>query len=194
MIKLDVPYFSQIDNDTNYFGSGHRQCNLSSNAMLAEYLLKKYNKVTLSQMADSLGLTEPESFYGMILKKHGDTTDNHAHTKALEELGIKTEFKTNLRLQNIIDELTNKLVPVVTGVYYKTSGHYIVITGYDKQYKSFIVHDPYGCRNQYLDDYISIGGVSGRNDVYYESTMKNCVGVDGGIYGRLTISVDGVKL
>ncbi len=36
MIKLNVPYFRQTDNDTDLFGPGWRQCNTTSNAMLVK--------------------------------------------------------------------------------------------------------------------------------------------------------------
>ena len=40
LIKLQVPYFQQNDNDASVFGAGWRQCNTTSTCMLADYLLQ----------------------------------------------------------------------------------------------------------------------------------------------------------
>jgi len=59
--KLDVPYFSQLDNDTNLFGAGSRQCNLTSCSMFLAAL-----KPQLREKAKTDGYKEFESFYGEV--------------------------------------------------------------------------------------------------------------------------------
>ena len=57
LIKLPVKYCSQLDNDQAIFGAGWRQCNTTSNTMLADYLLSG----ALTTMAKAQGFPEPES-------------------------------------------------------------------------------------------------------------------------------------
>ena len=71
--KLDIPYFSQLDNDTHYFGPGSRQCNLTSCAMFLAGL-----KPQLKQESKLANFKEFESYYGETLNKYGDTTDHDA--------------------------------------------------------------------------------------------------------------------
>ncbi len=71
--KLDIPYFSQLDNDTHYFGPGSRQCNLTSCAMFLAGL-----KPQLKEESKIKTFKEFESFYGETLAKYGDTTDHDA--------------------------------------------------------------------------------------------------------------------
>ena len=108
-IKLDVPYFNQLDNDSNYFGSGFRQCCLTSNAMAANFILQDRGLESLEQRAKRLGLFEAESAYGEVLKNYGDSTDHTANTEALREFGLDSYFSTSLSVENAIASLDKKL-------------------------------------------------------------------------------------
>lgn len=84
-IKLPVKYFNQVDNESQYHGSGSRQCNLTANAMAAEYLLttrgltnlteraKKYGSGTATAQTKSAGLLPgvPELLQQMAQKFNG---------------------------------------------------------------------------------------------------------------------------
>ena len=59
--KLDVPYFSQLNNETYLFGAGSRQCNLTSCSMFLAAL-----KPQLEEKAKTDGYKEFESFYGEV--------------------------------------------------------------------------------------------------------------------------------
>lgn len=92
VIKLPVKYCSQLDNDPSIFGPGWRQCNTTSNTMLADFLLKG----ELTRQAKAQGYPEPESVYMRLVQKYGDTTDHGAQTKALRDLGIESYFSYSL--------------------------------------------------------------------------------------------------
>lgn len=169
--KLPVPYFNQINNDTNYFGDGNRQCCLTSNAMAAEYLLQIYKMETLAQRAQRLGFKEPESAYGHILNKYGDSGDHEANTQALKDLGLKSYFSTSLSIKDVLNSLKKRL-PVPAGVHYKSYGHIICIVGANIDKEFFWVHDPYGIRGGISDYYETIGGQSGKYDKYSFKIMK----------------------
>ncbi len=189
-IKLDVPYFNQVDNDTNYFGNGSRQCCLTSNAMAANFILADRGLESLSDRAKRLGLNEPESAYGEILNKYGDSTDHGANTQALAELGLKSYFSTSLSIQNAIASLDKKL-PMPIGLHYKSSGHIVCLVGYDTDEKFLWVHDPYGVRAGRADYYEAIGGQSGRYDKYSFDIMEDLWTARSDGWGRVFTSVGG---
>lgn len=189
-MKLPVPYFSQIDNDSNLFGDGSRQCCMTSNAMAANFILADRGLESLSQRAKRLGLNEPESAYGQILNKYGDTTDHTANTQALTELGLQSYFSTSLSIENAIASLDNKL-PMPIGLHYKNSGHIVCLVGYDFDKQFFWVHDPYGIRAGRADYYEAIGGQSGKYDRYSFGIMKELWASQGDGWGRVFTSVGG---
>jgi Peptidase_C39 like family len=189
-IKLAVPYFNQANNDTAYFGTGNRQCNLTSNAMAANFILADRGLESLNQRAMRLGLNEPESAYGKILNKHGDTTDHEANTQALAELGVESYFSTSLSVENAIASLDKRL-PMPVGLYYKSSGHIVCLVGYDAKQQFFWVHDPYGIRAGIADYYEAIGGQSGKYDKYSFKIMEKLWASQGNGWGRVFTSVAG---
>ncbi len=185
-IQLPVKYFSQLDNDTRIFGPGWRQCNTTSNAMLADYLLKG----ELSRQARERGLSEPESVYMRIVAKYGDTTDHLAQTRALKELGIDSYFSYTLSANEVLESLRAG-IPVVVGFAYKSSGHICVIVGHDPVQRHWLVHDPYGTRHGASNNYDV--GVGGAFDPYTYDTMQQIFWDMGGSsgWGRVVTSVQG---
>ena len=188
MIKLNVPYFSQLNNEQTFFGPGLRQCNTTSNAMLADYLLKG----ELTQKAKHQGYSEPESVYMRLVDKYGDTTDHTAQTKALADLGIASYFSYTLSAKDVLMSLKAG-IPVVVGFAYKGSGHICVIVGHNPTQKVWLVHDPYGTRHGCSDAYDV--GVGGAYDTYTNETMQRIFwdqGSDAG-WGRVITSVKGTS-
>lgn len=187
LIKLPVTYRRQTDNEAySIFGSGSRQCNLTSNTMLADYLLKG----ELTRQAADKGLREPESVYMRILEKFGDTIDHGAQTRALQQLGIESYFSHSLSSQDLLLSLQSN-IPVVVGFAYKGSGHICLLVGHDPDKKSWLVHDPYGTRHGYSDSYDI--GVGGSFDSYSYGTMQQIfwdLGREAG-WGRIVTSVKG---
>ncbi len=176
VIKLPVPYRSQLDNDDSIFGPGWRQCNTTSNTMLADYLLNG----ELTQKAKEQGFPEPESVYMRVVAKYGDTTDHEAQTQALQELGIESYFSYTLSSKDVLASL-NVGIPVVVGFAYKGSGHICIIVGYDPAKQSWLVHDPYGTRHGASDSYDV--GVGGAYDVYSNTVMQQIFWDQGGEAG-----------
>jgi len=157
-VLLSVPYFSQLNNTTKYHGAGYRQCNLTVHAMAIDFLTKR----ALSKKAKELGFCEPESYYGKLLAKYGDTIYHPSHTECIaEEFGIESEWRYNLRKSDLITQL-DKQIPVPMGVAYKEAGHIILAVGYDDT--GLLVHDPYGVRHGASNRYDV--GVEGANDRY----------------------------
>jgi hypothetical protein len=150
LIKLNVPYYQQMNNDASVsnIGAGWRQCNTTSNCMLADYLLQG----KLTQAAKQKGYPEPESVYMRIVSKYGDTTDHNAQTKALREIGINSYFSYTISSKDVMLSLSYG-IPVVAGFAYKSSGHICVIVGHDPVKRVFLVHDPYGIRYGTSDSY-----------------------------------------
>ena len=186
VIKLPVPYRRQTDNDTDLFGPGWRQCNLTSNTMLADYLLEG----ELTRKAKEKGLREPESLYAKALRKYGDTIDHNAQTSALKEFGIESYYSRNLTAEEILLSLRNN-VPVVLGFAYKGSGHICLLVGHDPIRRVWLVHDPYGTRHGYTDSYDI--GIGGSYDPYTYGTMQMVFWDRGGASGegRIVTSVKG---
>jgi hypothetical protein len=186
LIKLPVKYCSQLNNDSSIFGPGWRQCNTTSNTMLADYLLQG----ALTEKAKSAGFPEPESVYMRLVCKYGDTTDHGAQTQGLKALGIESYFSYSLSAKDIMMSLQAG-IPVVVGFAYKGSGHICIIVGHDPVKKAWLVHDPYGTRHGYSDSYdVGVGGVY---DEYTYDTMQYIFWDQGGEsgWGRIVTSVRG---
>lgn len=186
VIQLNVPYCCQLNNDPTIFGPGWRQCNTTSNTMLADYLLQG----ELTRRAKEQGYSEPESVYMRIVDRYGDTTDHQAQTLALKDLGIESYFSYTLSSKDVLASLRAN-VPVVVGFAYKSSGHICIVVGHDPINKVWLVHDPYGTRHGASDSYDV--GVGGPFDVYSYDVMQQIFWDQGGEagWGRVVTSVKG---
>lgn len=190
VIKLNVTYASQLGNEQivrdGQVWYDWRQCNTTSNTMLANYLLKG----ELTTKAKEQRFPEPESIYMRIVAKYGDTTDHDAQTKALQELGIESYFSYTLSAKDVLLSLKAG-IPVIAGFAYKYSGHICIIVGHDPTNKVWLVHDPYGTRHGASDNYdIGIGGAF---DPYSYDTMQRIFWDQGGEagWGRIVTSIKG---
>lgn len=191
-IKLLVPYFNQIGNNEEYHGSGARQCNLTANAMSAEYCLITRKLKTLSTRAQEWNLAEPESAYGRILAKYGDTTSHQANTQALRELGLESYFSTSLSIKDLVASLKKDIPPAI-GLHYKSSGHIVTVVGVNMREEFFWVHDPYGIRAGRADYYEAIGGQSGKYDRYSFDIMKELWESMNDGWGRVFTCINGIS-
>lgn len=188
LIKLQVPYFQQNNNDATVvnIGAGWRQCNTTSNCMLADYLLQG----ALTKAAKQKGYREPESVFMRIVAKYGDTVDHNAQTKALKEIGINSYFSRSISSKDVMLSLSYA-IPMVVGFAYRSSGHICVIVGHDPVKRRFLVHDPYGIRYGASDAYEV--NAWGAFDVYSYGTMQRIfwdMGHEAG-WGRIVTSVNG---
>ena len=190
LVKLNVPYASQLGNEQivrdGQIWYDWRQCNTTSNTMLANYLLKG----ELTNKAKEQRLPEPESIYMRLVAKYGDTTDHDAQTKALNDLGIESYFSYTLSAKDVLLSLQAE-IPVIAGFAYKSSGHICLIVGHDPVNKVWLVHDPYGTRHGASNNYdIGIGGAF---DLYTYDTMQSIFWDQGGEagWGRIVTSIKG---
>lgn len=196
VIKLKVNYLSQLNNE-EITAAGQvwydwRQCNTTSNAMLADYLLKG----ELSKRAKDKGYKnqdgkpEPESAYMRIVADYGDTIDHEAQTKALKELKIESYFSYKVSGNDLLTALKLS-IPVVAGFAYKDAGHICLIVGHDPSKKVWLVHDPYGTRHGSSNNYDV--GIGGAFDSYSYDVMQRIFwdqGREAG-WGRIVTSVNG---
>lgn len=191
-IMLEVPYYSQNDNAQQFHGPGWRQCNLTSHAMMLEYVTCHGQGGELKRSSRAVGYKQPESAYGRELARFGDTINHDAHTACLREVyDIESYFSRTLGMKDILMQLRRK-IPVVLGVGFKRSGHIIVAVGADFERQLIFMHDPYGVRLGASDHYDT--SLSGAFDAYSFATLDQIFwdyGPEDG-WGRIVTSVKGV--
>ena len=165
------PYFWQQDNGSE----GWRQCQTSSIAMCLKYLGVK-------------GINDDVDYLRYV-NKHGDTTTRDAQFKALADLGVTANFKTNLDPQDIKNQI-NKGKPVPVGILHhgtvdspRGGGHFIVITGYSDSDAYWLVQDPFGQLDLVGGNWLSQGPTSGKNQHYSFRNMNPRLFVSGGADG-----------
>ena len=159
-IKLNVPFFSQLDSETD---QGYRMCFSSSCAMALDYLLPS---VLVGQKDDD---------YLRRVEEYGDTTDPYAQVCALESYGVEASFRRNLDLSDIETQLESGF-PIPIGVLHKGpssapigDGHWMTVVGMDEDY--LIVNDPFG--EMCTEDGYYINNTDGKNLKYpYEHILK----------------------
>lgn len=160
--KLPVMYFSQRDNAAQ----AHRTCNTASCWMGALYMKSSlWDACDQDENADL-------NYYLPKVETYGDTTDHGAQTRALDSMGVKSEWHTALSMQDVKAEIDAGR-PVVMGVLHKGpvsaprgGGHMILAVGYDDT--GMFIHDPYG------DMDLRNGGYPGSTDGSYRHySFKN---------------------
>jgi predicted chitinase len=150
---LPVPCWLQTDNKVD----PDRTCNTSSQAMVAKFLGAKISS---------------DDEYFQIVSKYGDTTSHEAQTSALNQLGIKSQWRTNLDFKDLDSSLARGK-PVSIGIAHRgsedapTGGHILVVIGKNPS-GDYIVNDPYGSLN---DGYKS-DPKSGCGAVYKRSSLE----------------------
>jgi hypothetical protein len=125
---LKVPYFSQLDNRLNPYGS----CNVTCVAMCLLYL--GYPRQRGTQLEDQLC---------QRLEDLGRSRHDPYDLQFLIETfpGFKDIFRVDGGFRDIQTSI-DAGNPVIVHGYFTRSGHIIVIRGYDD--RGFIVNDPYG--------------------------------------------------
>jgi hypothetical protein len=159
IILAGFPYFSQLDNGPD----GWRQCQTSAIAMCLCYL--------------GLGGIKDDLDYLKVVQRHGDTTVQAAHQKALAELKVSAVFRTNVTTLEIKAELRAGR-PVAAGLLHRGTptrptggGHYVAIKGYTN--KAWLVNDPYGSVNLVSGGWSAQGGTSGKDQSYSFANTNN---------------------
>ena len=165
----NFPYFYQRDNGPE----GWRQCQTSAIAMCLKY-------IDVPGIKDDLD-------YLKIVNKYGDTTYQQTHMDALDELGVYAKFTRSADADDIKQQI-DKGLPVVAGVLHHGTvsrpfggGHYIVITGYGKDY--WLVQDPYGEIDLVNGGWERLGPTVGKNQKYSFKNLNPRIFVSGGSDG-----------
>lgn len=141
------PYFSQLDNGAD----GWRHCQTSSIAMCLKYLQHPGIKDDLD--------------YFRVLRRYGDTTDQGAHRRALDELQAPGRFVMHATEEEVRQQIL-KGRPVAMAGLHKGSlnspggGHWIACYGFADQ--AWIVNDPYGELDLVSGQWLRSGGTSGK--------------------------------
>jgi hypothetical protein len=169
-LRLAVPYYSQRDN----LVEAERTCSTSSHAMLVSFLKPG-------------AIKGDDDYYRRFVQSIFDSPDWGGHTMALEKLGIRSEFRTDLSYKDL-DRSLEAGYPVVMGVLHKGSlktpfgGHVIICRGRDASRTGYICNDPWGVGFQSYTDPNGEG-------VFYPKTSLDARWVPGAGFGRIVHSV-----
>lgn len=154
---LKVPYYYQRDSKT---GHGERMCQSSAIAMRIEQI-------------DPSILQDDDSYLNIVLR-FGDTVSQTAHKKALDYLGLKSEF-CQQGTEQMLYSLLDQGIAVPIGILHKGTiqqpsggGHWITLIGYDDS--CFYVNDPFGELDLINGGYVKRGPTDGKDQRY---TKKN---------------------
>lgn len=179
---LNVPYNNQLDNSPNKEqGPGWRHCNITSAAMLAEYL-KPQLWNGYHDFAN--GAIDALNSVG------GDTTDHAAVTRMLRSIGIESYFSYSASMADVAHALFCG-VPVLIGTDYKADGHMKLLIGRSPIW--LLAHDPYGSRAGISDEWSAIGGDAGAYELISYRWMSHKfvdMGPEAG-WARFVTAVDG---
>jgi len=160
--KLEVPYFSQLDNINNPTGS----CNVTSVAMCLSFLgLRPKNpKVQLE-----------DEFYQYCLDKGLSRHSPLDLAKVVKAYGYKDDFQDKAKWADVKTWLSAGK-PIVVHGYFTTFGHIVVIRGFNE--RGWIVNDPYG---EWWDSGYDTNA-SGAGLTYSYGMMQRICGNDGDLW------------
>lgn len=127
-VKLAVPYYDQLDNSENPYGT----CNVTSIAMCLSYLgaSRKHPEQRF-----------PDELQDYCAAQGLDRHDPNVLAKVVQTYGFNDNFKTTASFEEVKEWLIQGNPAVVHG-YFTQSGHIVVFIGYNDS--GFIVNDPYG--------------------------------------------------
>ncbi|NJM61981.1 MAG: C39 family peptidase [Oscillatoriales cyanobacterium RU_3_3] len=127
VMKLNVPFKSQLDNQLNPTGA----CNVTSIAMCLAYFGVEPQGV--DQLEDEL--------FQYMQRKGLSRHSPQDLARVVRDYGKKDDFTVWGTFERCRDHIAAGNPCVIHG-YFTSFGHIIVLVGYDD--KGFIVHDPYG--------------------------------------------------
>jgi GH24 family phage-related lysozyme (muramidase) len=172
LIQLAVPYLSQNDSVT---GQGSRMCFSSTCAMAAAFLKPGCLK----------GSGQLDDQFLALVQRHGDTTDANAQVAALRSLGVEARFRTDGRIDSLIEQLKRD-IPCPVGWLHKGSvasptggGHWSLVIGWDPATRQLLMHDPNGEADLVNGGYVSQAINSGKNLLYSERNWSRRWQVEG---------------
>lgn len=128
VVKLDVPYLSQLDNGSNPTGS----CNVTSVAMCLLWGGATPRNKNV-QLEDEL--------YAYMESRGLSRHSPQDLATVVRDYGLSDNFTATASIDAVKGHL-NEGNPCITHGYFTDFGHIIVLVGYDQ--RGFLVHDPYG--------------------------------------------------
>lgn len=132
-VKLDVPYYSQYQNKIRPESS----CLATSVAMIAEYLGVKY-----LPKDQSTRLPDKITHWFLADTNSRDRFNHYEMSNFMKnQLGIETYFSSHAKWSAVNQHL-EKGFPVIIAGKFTSSGHIIVLTGFNRN--GYYVHDPGG--------------------------------------------------
>jgi hypothetical protein len=112
--------------------------------------------------------------YLALVQRHGDTTDANAQVAALQSLGLQARFRTDGRIDHLIEQL-KRGIPCPVGWLHKGSaasptggGHWSLVIGWDPATRQLLMHDPNGEADLVNGGYVSQAINTGKNLGYSE--------------------------
>jgi uncharacterized protein YvpB len=127
-VNLPIPYFSQLNNQFQ----PKKTCNVTSVAMCLYYFGIR-PKNSNQQLEDEL--------FNFVESKGWNKYLHDDLRKLFLEYGVSNKFKTDATWDEVKVHLANKKPVIISGKF-TSSGHIIVLRGYDET--GFWVNDPYG--------------------------------------------------
>jgi ethanolamine utilization cobalamin adenosyltransferase len=168
MIKLDVPYNWQVNNDTivikeqNINFKGTAQCGPTSacimmSAFIPEAASDKFVKEFITDIDASW--LQGKSSRKSAFQSNYETSIN----KFLQKYGVKRKavVKPHGGTIDDIKKALNSGSPIMTSTKLTGDGHYICMVGLDEENKSFIFHDPYGKFDFFKKSYTEVKDFAG---------------------------------
>jgi hypothetical protein len=128
VVKLDIPYKSQLNNQINPHGA----CNVTSMAMCLEFL-QIPRRSSAGQFEDEL--------YEYMENRGWSRHSPYDLARIVQDYGAQDAFDSHATVPEVKAWLSAGK-PAVTHGYFTDFGHIIVLAGYDD--RGFIVHDPNG--------------------------------------------------
>lgn len=163
MIKLDVSYNWQVNNDTlNQKFKGTAQCGPTSACiMLSAYIPDAAKDEFIKEFILDIDATwlEGKSDRKSAYQSNYEATIN----KFLQKYEIKKRaiVKPHGGTIDDIKKALNSGSPIMTSTKLTSSGHYVCMVGLDEENKNFIFHDPYGRFDFYKNSYVEVKDFAG---------------------------------
>lgn len=157
-VKLSVPYYDQLDNSENPYGT----CNVTTLAMCLAYL-------GAARKRPEMRFPDELSYY---CEAHGlDRHEPADMAKVVEAYGFKDSFRKTASFEGVKEWLVQGN-PAITHGYFTAEGHIVCLIGYNS--KGFVVNDPYGeimysSFHSYYDIYASGAGLTYSYNLIYNT-------------------------
>lgn len=171
MKRLPIKYNSQTDNFEFNRLKPSAQCGYTSACMVLSYYIPLAGSdVFIGEFVQYMdrdfisGVSKTRM--GAVLANYPKVLNNYLKAnKVQKEAKIRLHSGTEHEIKSIIDAGN----PIMCSTMLTTSGHYVVIIGYDDT--NWIVHDPFGEFSFKSNSYLKVGGNTGEAKLYPRVNM-----------------------